>query len=97
MSRNFFTVDVTNTVCVIPSVLRFCKAFLTCSAGRFADTIGAAHRVRGAAPLVTGTSHQKIKHHDRWMTHSVQGYSYDQLIGWVDLYLGSSPGWWPIL
>ena len=27
----------------------------------------------------------------------VQGYSYDQLIGWVDLDLGSSPGWWPIL
>ena len=28
---------------------------------------------------------------------SLQGYSYDQLIGWVDLDLGSSPGWWPIL
>ena len=28
---------------------------------------------------------------------TVQGYSYDQLIGWVDLDLGSSPGWWPIL
>ena len=28
---------------------------------------------------------------------NVQGYSYDQLIGWVDLDLGSSPGWWPIL
>ena len=28
---------------------------------------------------------------------SIQGYSYDQLIGWVDLDLGSSPGWWPIL
>ena len=27
----------------------------------------------------------------------VQGYSYDQLIGWVDLDLGSSPGWWPFL
>ena len=27
----------------------------------------------------------------------IQGYSYDQLIGWVDLDLGSSPGWWPIL
>ena len=28
---------------------------------------------------------------------SVQGYSYDQLISWVDLDLGSAPGWWPIL
>ena len=74
MSRNFFTVDVTNTVCVIPSVLRFCKAFLTCSAGRFADTIGAAHRVRGAAPLVTGTSHQKL-------------YPTSQLRGWRTVYL----------
>ena len=28
---------------------------------------------------------------------ALQGYSYDQLIGWVDLDLGSSTGWWPIL
>ena len=28
---------------------------------------------------------------------TLHGYSYDQLIGWVDLDLGSSPGWWPIL
>ena len=27
----------------------------------------------------------------------VQGYSYNQLIGWVDLDFGSSPGWWPTL
>ena len=27
----------------------------------------------------------------------IQGYSYDQLIGWVDFDLRSSPGWWPIL
>ena len=39
----------------------------------------------------------KYKRQVRTEEDPVQGYSYDQLIGWVDLYLGSSPGWWPIL
>ena len=39
----------------------------------------------------------KYKRQVRTEEDCVQGYSYDQLIGWVDLYLGISPGWWPIL
>ena len=38
-----------------------------------------------------------VIHQDRVTSEVIQGYSYNQLIGWVDLDLGSSPGWWPIL